>query len=183
MAIRIPYGIDPDETWDVDFCAEVARSGIQMERQVASAMREAQLTAKSPEARASLEASAARADARAKEAEADLAGYRAGSGPIFRVGAIPGRRRAELLGRHQEVSALEEGQAKALATTDWARDVVAIAVKGHRNLRTIRGAEVPFELTDGRVSDRTLEAYGQVLVDLAWVVLSQQRLEADGKNA
>ena len=39
------------------------------------------------------------------------------------------------------------------------------------------------ELTDGRVSDRTLEAYGQVLVDLAWVVLSQQRLGPDGKNA
>ena len=25
MAIRIPYGIDPDEVWELDYCAEVAR--------------------------------------------------------------------------------------------------------------------------------------------------------------
>ena len=183
MAIHIPYGIDPDEIWEVDYCAEVARTRSRIERDVAASMRDTAAGERSPEGRAALEASATRADARAAEAEADLAGYVAGSGPIFRVGAIPGRRRAELLGRHQEIAALSDGKEKALALAEWSRDVVAVAVKGHRNLKTARGLDVPFELTDGRVSDRTLEAYGQVLVDLAWVVLSQQRLGTDGKNA
>ncbi len=183
MAIRIPYGIDPDEVWEVDYCAEVARTRARIERDVAASMRDAAAAERTPEGRASMEAAAARAEARAGQAETDLAGYVPGSGTVFRVGAIPCRRRAELLGRQQEVAALAEGKEKALALAEWSRDVVAVAVKGHRNLKTSRGADVPFELTDGRVSDRTLEAYGHVLVDLAWIVLTQQHLGPDGKNA
>lgn len=182
MAIRIPYGIDPEEVWELDFCAEVARMKARVERDVARSYREALAQEKSDGARQDLEASAARSEARAVEADADLAGYVAGSGPIFRVGAIPGRRRAELLGRRQELNALPTGAEKAIGLSDWARDVVAASVRGHRNLRRASGGEVPFDAVDGRPSERTLEAYDPILADLAWVVVSQQRLGADGKN-
>lgn len=181
MAIRIPYGIDPDEIWDLDFCAEVARGRARLESAVAKTLRESAET-KAPDAKAALEAQAALAEKRAAEAEADLTGYEAGSGPIFKVGSIPGRRRAELTGRHQELAALDDGKEKAVGLAEWSRDVAAAAVKSHRNLRTAGGREVTFDLTDGRPSERTLEAYAPILADLAWIVLAQQRLGPDGKN-
>lgn len=183
MAIRIPYGIDPDEVWELDFCAEVARMKARVERDVAASYRESAAQAKDASDRLDLETAAAKCEARAVEADADLAGYQPGTGPIFQVGAIPGRRRAELLGRRQELNALRVGEEKAGGLADWARDVVSASVRGHRNLLRASGGEVPFEAVEGRPSARTLEAYGPILADLAWVVVSQQRLGADGKNA
>ncbi len=183
MAIRIPYGIDPDEVWDLDFCAEMARGRARIELEVAKSLRASAATERNPEAHAALLMAAERAERNAKEAGDDLAGYTPGSGPSFRVGAIPGVRRAELVGRHQEVSAMAEGREKAMASVEWARDVVSAAVKGHANLKTSSGREVPFDSEGGRPSAKTLEAYSQILTDLAWAILGQQRLGPDGKNA
>jgi hypothetical protein len=183
MAIRIPYGIDPDEVWDLDFCAEVTRGKASMERETARSLRETAAELPDADRRAALLASADLAEARATSTDADLKAYTPGSGPVFQVGAIPGKRRAELLGRHQEASGMPDVATRLVAMAEWAREVVAATVKGHRNLRTASGRELAFDSHDGRPSDRTIEAYAPILADLAWVILFQQRIQADAKNA
>lgn len=183
MAIRIPYGIDVDEVWELDFCAESARAFIRLHQVTAESLRATAAVEKDEARKEAFNNAATEAEGKAQAAEADLKGYLPGSGPVFRVGSILARRRAELVGRKVEVDSMPEGSARAVAQVEWARDVVLAAVKGHRNLVRPAGGEVPFDLVDGKPSERTLEAYGSILSELAWVIFAQQRLGPDAKNA
>lgn len=204
MALRIPYGVDPDETWEVDYVQESARRLIRANRAAAAVAREEAQRIdpdRLPEgerqaARERVErvlAAAAACDAQAAKLEADLAGYTPGSGPVFVVGPLPNGKRGEIRGEGLEVARLGEGKDANARDERWAEEVVRWSVRGHRGLKSRRGAELPFvpeTITwagEPRqvVSRKTLEAYGasRVLSELALLVLDSQRLEEAGKNA
>ncbi len=164
------YGIDPDETWDVDYCLESIRLRVE-------------------EARA---AGPGGAEALAA-AERDRGEYAPGSGPVFRVGHPPSAKAYEIMGLAAENVGKPLGAEKLGTIYRWEREVVRWSVRGHHNLRFRRRdgttAEVPFESAEvaGRpvVSDKTLEVYGAsgLLGPLARMVYDAQRLSEPEKNA
>jgi hypothetical protein len=175
----IPYGLNPDETWEIDFAAERAKSTVQDLRGAAARVTEKDATA------------AKRIEEQAAALEAELAAYVPGSGPVFVVGPIPNGMRAEIAGEAQALGSVTDDVEHARRDVAWSEKVIRWAVRGHRNLRTARGAEVAFEAEevewDGRkrklVARPTLEAYQPILGDLALACLRSQRLDEAGKNA
>jgi hypothetical protein len=191
MSLLIPYGVDPDETWEIDFARALAERTIRLSREVAKRVLEN--AAKEPDAKkkATLERAAKLSAEKVEALEVDLAKYEPGSGPVFIVGSIPNGKRGELAGEAYDVSRIEEGKTRGARDDAWAAEVVRWTVRGHRNLRRRDGAEIPFAAEtmkwngeDRQVpSRRTLEAYGPILSDLALTILDSQRLDEAGKNA
>lgn len=181
--LPIVYGLDPDETWELDYSLEVGRF---RERVWGELLARAKTPAEAGEAEAALTA-----------ARADLAGYAAGSGPIFIVGHVPAAKRPEIQGLGLELSKIPpDAKERPPGEFAWQREIVRWAVRGHRNLRRPSGAEVPFEAEgvpfDGEtrqvVSRRTLEVYGlsgllQGLGGLGYLCLEPQRLSVAEKKA
>lgn len=184
MAVRIPFGIDPAERWDIDYCAENARSQVELQRAMVKGLEEAAAAEKDQDKALALTVEAEKHRRLLAEAETDQVSYVPESGPVFTVTAIPATRRAELGGRHAEIEAMPEGKVQALARAEWSEDVLRLGIRGHRNLKTRSGRDLPYAADDkGGPNDATLAAYGAILVDLAWKVLEAQRLGAAGKNA
>lgn len=204
MALPIIYGIDPDETWEVDFLAAQARRLIRANRAGAEAARNdaAKIDPeRTPEAereaaatrKGALEKAAAFCNEKAAKLEADLAAYQPGSGPVFLVAPLPNGKRGELIGEAQEVARLDDGKECASRDLAWSEQVVRWSVRGHRNLKKRNGQEIPFASEDldwaGEkrkvVGRKTLEAYGAtgILGSLALLILDSQRIDEAGKNA
>jgi len=179
MAIRIPYGIDPDETWELDLCAALATYAVETWEHTVARAKEKGDDAATSAAEKALDA-----------ARADLAGYEAGSGPVFKIGHIPNGKRAEIGGEAMAKARLEIGPESEKRTRAWSEEVVRWSVRGHRNLRTRAGAEVAFVSEAEKwlgverqlVSRRTLESYQAVVDDLAILILRSQRLGETAKN-
>lgn len=175
----IPYGLNPDETWEIDFASVRAKAAIRDLRAAVERMRE-----KDPEMSMRLEG-------RAVALEAELAAYEPGSGPIFTVGPIPNGMRAEVAGEAAAIGEVVDPVDHERRDVAWSEKVVRWSVRGHRNLRSRNGTEVPFATEevewDGRkrklVARATLEAYQMILGDLALACLRSQRLDEAGKNA
>lgn len=205
--LPVVYGIDPDETWEIDYVAATTRRTIDSLRAHAKALRERAAgtdASLAPDAktveegaalaaavRVDLEARAADAEAKASAAEADLAGYVPGSGPVFVVGSIPNGKRAEILGESIETQRMEHGTEALVRDRKWSETVVRWGVRDHRNLLSGKSKQpIPFRpetiAWDGeerKVPGRkTLEAYAPILGDLALLVLDSQRMDEAGKN-
>lgn len=182
----IPYGVNPDETWELDFPAVRAKRQIEKLRAAAERLR---AKAEKPGGEASLEA-ANELDRKRAALEAELAEYKPGTGPIFVVGHMPNALRAEIIGESDEIIALPPGVEGSRRDTAWCEKVVRWTVRGHRGLRTASGVEVPFVAEaftwEGQArsapSRQTLEAYQEILGDLAPLALLGQRLDEAGKN-
>ncbi len=171
------YGVDPDETWEVDYCLESIK--LRIER-----LREAVKDPSLP-------------GAALAEAERELEQYARGSGPIFIVGHAPSLKSYEFMGMAAEYVERPIGAEKLRDEYRWEREVVRWSVRGHRNLlfrrRDGTTPEVPFEQVEASsggekrkvVADRTLEVYGTsgVLGLLARMVVDSQRLTEPEKNA
>lgn len=191
MGLQIPYGIDPDETWELDFVEASARRTIgRLEEELAKAKERAEKEKDEKKRETLLDQVKAAEDAKAK-LETDLAGYTPGTGPIFTLGPIPNGKRAELLGETIEVERAEGPKEAAIKDTAWAENVVRWSVRGHRNLKSGKsGKALPFHTEKVSfageerevVARKTLEAYGRFLGDLALVVLRSQRIDEAGKN-
>lgn len=189
--LRRAYGVDPDETWELDYSLEEGRFTLDaLRREVASARADAERE-QDPKKRSALEASAAAAASAADKLEADLAAYVPGSGPIFIVGPIPNGKRAEIRGDSLELVKLPSGRERSQRNRELDELVVRWGVRGHRNLLSGRSAKpIPFETEDAPfaggtrkvVSAQTLEAYGPILTSLALLVLRSQEIDEAGKN-
>jgi hypothetical protein len=188
----IAYGINPAETWEIDFHAERLRWTVENLREAARYARERATTEKAKPDGAAQKAEveerlAAGFDGRAAALDAELTAYTPRTGPVFVVGHIPNALRAEIVGEADEIRRLPEGAERVKRDTAWAEKVVRYAIRGHSGLRTRRGEELPFtaEQLDGRASPArsTLEAYQAILGDLAILALRSQRLDEAGKNA
>lgn len=203
----IPYGLNPDETWEIDFAADRAKRELAFLAAYATSLRE-QAGGVKPIAsvvvngvaaqqfdvervKTELLAQAAELDKKAAALQAELAAYVPRSGPIFTVGAIPNGLRAEIAGEAREKGALPDGTEKVRRDVAWAEKVVRAAIRGHANLISSKsGAPVPFDsepvdfLGKQRQapSQRTLEAYQPILQDLALAALESQRLDETRKN-
>lgn len=190
----IPYGLSPDETWALDFAAARARREIALLRGAAKAAREAVA-----QARVSVQDGEAapkiptgeRLDAAAADVEKELAAYQPRTGPVFVVGPIPNALRAEIAGEHEEVMRLPEGAERQRRLMEWSEKVIRWSIRGHTNLRSRSGEQVPFDAEDltgpdGRArkgpSRRTLEAYQPIVHDLALAALASQRMDEVEKN-
>jgi hypothetical protein len=189
----IPYGLNPNETWEVDFAAERARWMAEVWRAAAASAREevSRLEKKprppdgSDPAEVQLRV-AEDLERRVRDLEAELATYAPRSGPSFIVGHIPNAMRAEILGELAELRGMPDGAERVKRDVAWSEKVVRYSVRGHTGLRDRRGAELAFvsEPLDGRPSPAraTLEAYQPILGDLANLALRSQRLDGAGKN-
>jgi hypothetical protein len=185
----IPYGLNPDETWQVDFAAERARDELQVLADTVADLREQATRAGAPVSE--IEARAAKVEEKAKQLEAELAAYTPKSGPVFTIGPIPNGLRAEIAGERMEISRLEWGAERERREAAWSEKVVLNAVRGHENLRSRSGAAVPFgaDSITGPAgahacpNRKTIEAYQPILHDLAHLCLKSQRLDEAGKNA
>ncbi len=198
MALRIPYGLDPDETWEVDFVEASAQRAIERFTRTAEELEEAAKTERDPEKKAAiLNGVKAAKEGRTKLA-ADLVKYERGTGPIFVLGPLPNAKRAEFLGESYEVGKIQADKEREVRDTAWSEDVVRWSVRGHRNFfdgkardedgnqkeLVFVAEEVPFCGEKRKVvGRRTLEAYGRFIGELALVVLRSQRLDEAGKNA
>jgi hypothetical protein len=193
MALRFPRGIDPSETWDLDYVQAEGRHRLAVLKASIARQKEDAPKVESAEKRAALEAALARAEKAAATLEADLATYERGSGPIFVIGHIPNAKRAELSGDYDEVAALADGKEYRVRDRAWAESVVRWSVKGHRNLISDTGKPILFETEEAEfggakvqvVARQTLEAYGafNLLTALPLLILSAQQIDEAGKNA
>jgi hypothetical protein len=183
MALPMVYGIDPDETWELDFIAEEGRLTLEMLRRHIDRMK-----ADSVADAAALEG----AEAKAAALERDLAAHASGAGPVFLLGAIPNGKRAEIQGDSMEVLKLPEGRERLVRDREWAENVVRWGVRGHRNLVSGKSKKpIAFATEDVTwwgekrqvPSRKTLEAYGPILGDLAILILRSQRFDEAEKNA
>jgi hypothetical protein len=185
----IPYGLNPDETWECDFAATRAQHELLILSSTEKAVRDEAAT-KSGEEQKALVAEADRLKAKANALEAELKAYVPRSGPVFTIGAIPNALRAEIAGERQENVRLEPGPERARREVAAAEKIIRWAVRGHENLLSRSGAAVPFVADtiewEGRKrpspARQTLEAYQPILHDLALQALKSQRLDDTGKN-
>jgi hypothetical protein len=186
------FGLDPDETWEIDFSLEAGRMTLEGLGR-ALTKRRAELAAEKDEAkRAALEGVIASAEKAAANLEADLASYEPGCGPVFVVGPIPNGKRAEIDGESYEALRLADGKEKLARDRAWAESIVRWAVRDHRGFLSGKSRKpIPFvteevDFAGGKrtvVARRTLEAYGPILGDLALLILRSQRIDEAGKNA
>ncbi len=190
MALPIPYGVDPDETWEIDLTRVLAERGIELGRAVARNVREKAAKETDAKKRTELEAVAKASEDGSTKLEADVAAYVPGSGPVFTVGPIPNGKRGAVAGEGVELSRLTDARERGERDDAWSAEVVRWAVRGHRNLRRRDGTEIPFISEAVKwvgverqvVSAKTLEAYGPFLGDLALAILESQRLDEARKN-
>ncbi len=197
MALPKAYGLDPDETWEIDFSLEAGRMALESMKRSLERNRNA-LAAEQDEAkRAAFGTIVAAVEKAIAKSEAEIAAYVPGpTSAVFVVGPIPNGKRAELDGAQYEALRLE-GKAKIASDRAWAEQVVRWGVRGHRNFldgkRDVEtGERKPIEFcaeevdfAGGKrtvVSRRTLEAYGPILGDLALIVLRSQQIDEAGKN-
>jgi hypothetical protein len=185
------FGLDPDETWEIDFSLEAGRMTLDgLTRAIEK--RRAEIAAEKDEAkRAGIEGALAAAEKAAAKLRADLASYEPGCGPVFIVGPIPNGKKAEIDGDQYEALRLDDGKEKLARDRAWAAEVVRWSVRNHRNFLSAKSRNpIPFvtEEVDFAgakrtvVARRTLEAYGPILGDLAILVLRSQRIDEAGKN-
>ncbi len=185
----IPYGLNPDETWELDFAEARARHELAILADVEKRLR-ADAAKLNGDEQAAV---AAEADAVAEKAaalRADLAAYEPRSGPVFTVGAIPNAMRAEIAGERQEIDRMEPGTERSRREVASSEKIVRWAIRGHSNLRSRSGAPVPFVAEtiawEGQSRSAparvTLEAYQPILSDLALQALLAQRIDEAGKN-
>lgn len=178
------YGVDPDETWEVDYCLESIRIRIeQLHETIANPRTKSDVRLRSQEA--------------VVVAEREQEQYERGSGPMFLVGHAPTLKTYELMGMAAEGMGRSVSGDKLCDVYRWEREVVRWSVRGHRNLRFRRHdgstADVQFEQSDAEsggakrvvVADRTLEVYGAsgMLGPLALMISDSQRLSESEKNA
>jgi hypothetical protein len=192
MALRIPYGLDPDETWEIDFAEASAQRAVEEIGEKAAALKVAAEAEKDEAKRATLLAGVKAAEETKAKLEGELAAYVRGAGTIFIVGPLPNGKRAELLGESYEVTKIAPGKDHSVRDTSWSEEVVRWTVRGHRNFKSGKsGKDLPFhtETADFAgekrtvVGRKTLEAYGRFIGELALVALRSQRLDEAGKNA
>jgi hypothetical protein len=192
MALHIPYGLDPDETWEVDFAEASAQRAIEEITARAADLKLAAEEAKDPEKKVAILAGVKAAEEAKAKLEGDLATYVRGTGTIFIVGPLPNGKRAELLGESYEVNRIAPGKDHSVRDTAWSEEVVRWTVRGHRNFKSGKsGRDLPFHTEEASfagekrsvVGRKTLEAYGRFIGELALVVLRSQRLDEAGKNA
>jgi hypothetical protein len=202
--MRVPVGIDITETWSVDLCLEGGRHSVELWRAIAERARAElaalpalptdaaeEVAAGARSERQALEARVATADASLAEAQRDLAAYVPGSGPSITLGHVPAAKRAEIAGMMSDAEKPTTDREKAAAQHAWRREIVRWAVRGHANLKTGRGADVPFESEEARIAgevlrvptERQIERYGHFLGDLANVAMEPQQLDGVEKNA
>jgi hypothetical protein len=188
--LSIPYAIDPDEVWEIDFVRSVAKRQIKVLDSVIAGFDEDVREAKDEEGRKRFEAERARLAEKRAALAADLAAY-TGGGPVFTVGHLPGAKRAGLAGEGQAIGVLAAGSEKATRDREWAREVVRWSVKGHAGLLAGREKKpVPFAAESVTwsgsprevVSERTLDAYEPIVLDLALAIWDSQRLDGAEKN-
>jgi hypothetical protein len=186
----VPYGLNPDETWELDFAAARAKREIGLLRSTAEFIQEKAQRTADAEAKKAHEATAADLEQKAKALQAELAAYFPRSGPIFSVGAIPNGMRAEIAGERQEIDRLDGGAEKSRRELAWAEKIAHWAIRGHTNLLQRSGVAIPFKAETVQWAGRartapdrdTLEAYQPILHDLALLALESQRLDEAGKN-
>lgn len=184
--IKIPFGIDPEETFELDYCLALGRYEVENAEARIEQLRGKSDPAKAEETAKRLEL----LERMLQSAKEDLAAYVPGSGPIFMVGHIPNGKRAEIGGESLALLKIEGEVESAKRNREWAENVVRWAVRGHRNLKTASGADVAFITETDKwlgaeravVGRKTLEAYQLVIDDLAILVLRAQRLGETGKN-
>lgn len=190
--LRRAYGIDPDETWEIDYSLEEGRFTLDALRREIERLLGDLAKEEDPTKRKALEHAVTSATATADRLEADLAAYAPGTGPIFIVGPIPNGKRAEIRGDSVELVRLDPGRERSQRSRDLDELVVRWGVRGHRNLLSGRSKKaIPFETeevpfaggTRKVVATSTLEAYGPILSSLALLVLRSQDLDEAGKNA
>lgn len=191
MALLKAYGIDPDETWELDFALEDGRFTLEALRREVERGRAALEKEQDGEKRKASETRIAAAEKAIPALEADLAAYEPGSGPVFTVGSIPNGKRAEIQGDELEVFRLPDGKDRIVRDRAWAELVVRWSVRGHRGLRSLKTQkEIPFrseavEFAGEQrqlVSRKTLDAYGPIIGRLAVLVLRSQQLDEAEKN-
>jgi hypothetical protein len=178
--MRVPVGIDPAETWHVDFCREAAEYAVELWRSVLSAAKEQKDPAKEQTAAAAL-----------ADAQAELAGY-AGGGPMITLGHIPSAKRAEIAGMIADARKLTAEVERALAEQAWRRQVIRWAVRGHSGLKNRAGEEQGFDAEPVTIAGETyriptekqIERYALagMLGDLANVALRPQEMGEAEKN-
>lgn len=193
MATRIPYGIDPDETFELDFCLEQATGLVEIRERILRNAKERATRGDAVEgaSKPGAETELLTAEKALEAARAELAAYVPGTGPIFVVGHIPNGKRAEISGESGELAQLGPGSATEKRGREWSEGVVRWAVRGHRNLTTRSGKTIPFVTVEETwlgeprqlVARKTLEAYQVVIDELALLILRAQRLGETGKNA
>jgi hypothetical protein len=185
----VPYGLNPDETWELDFAAARAKHELAILAATEKALRDDAARKGGPDAEALLrEADAVKASADALRAELDT--YTPRSGPLFTIGAIPNAMRAEIAGERQEIDRMPPGPERERRDVALAEKVIRWTVRGHEQLRTRSGASIPFVSDplpwEGRTrtspARATLEAYQPILHDLSLHALRSQRLDEAGKN-
>lgn len=190
--LRRAYGIDPDETWEIDYSLEEGRFTLDALRREIERLLGDLAKEEDPTKRKALEHAVTSATATADRLEADLAAYAPGTGPIFIVGPIPNGKRAEIRGASAEVAALASGRDRSHRLREIDELVIRWGVRGHRGLVSGRsGKPIPFTTetvpfaggSRAIVSEATLEAYGPILSSLAFLVLRSQEIDEAGKNA
>lgn len=185
----IPYGVNADEVWQLDFAAARGRRDLEIHRDAIERSRQLAAREADEAKREGLARAVAELEKKAAALEADLAAYVPGSGPVFQVGHIPNALRAELVGEAQEIDQAT-GAERMRRDVAWSEKVVRWAVRGHDNLRGRGGTVIPFgsdPITwEGQPRPspdrRTLEAYQPFLADLALLAWQSQRLDEAGKN-
>jgi hypothetical protein len=189
----ILFGIDPNETTELDLCLEAGKLKVQSwERAVEGLKAEAAEATEDRKATAAAELAAAERALAA--ARADVTAYVPGSGPVFVLGHLPPTRAAEADALAGEVFAVADRRQRVVLDLEWQKLVVRYAVRSHRGFRTRGGTELPFqaaapETLDGKaravVSDETLELYAtsRILRELAMLANRRVRLDDAGKNA
>jgi hypothetical protein len=201
--MRVPVGIDPTETWEIDYCAAAAEHAIGIWRANVEAAR-AELAAlptppacttdeakaKNAAERKAFEARLAAAEKGLAEAEAELAAYVKGTGPVFTLGWMPPQKRAMVAGMMSEAHRAVTDDERLEMRADWRREVVRWTVRGHANLVNAKGEALKFDgkavTLDGETytqpSARQLNAYA-FLGSLADLCLAAQSLPELEKNA
>lgn len=178
--MRIPFAIDPTETWTVDLIEEVKRYEIALWRKIASAARAEASAATTDVDRAAANEKLQTAEVALATAETDLAAYARGSGPQFVLGYLIGGKRDEIAGMAMDATKLGTEAERRAARAAWHAEVVRWTVRGHANLRNAKGAELPFqgqsatlygETTLTQPTGRQLETYAPFLSDLATIAL------------
>jgi hypothetical protein len=185
----IPIGIDPAETWEVDYCEEAAQHSIGLWRENIALARAELEAAAGDGAKTAAAARVASAEKGLADEEAKLAAYARGSGPTFVVGWVPPSKRAEIAGMMLDAQRAATERERMAARHAWRREVVRWAVRGHANLRNAKGEQLPFDGVAAELggekytnpTERQLTRYG-FLGSLADVCLAAQKLSELEKN-
>lgn len=138
-------------------------------------------------------ATLAEANKEVEAVRAQIAGYVPGSGPLFLVGHMPGRKGAEVDGLGRIVLSHDDLVKRSVADFDWSRLIVRYSVRGHSRFTFSDGREVPFttetltesDETVSVVSRETLRVYeaSKILGRLAVHSIETQRLSESEKKA